>query len=155
MMIKAWRVVKAKFKEVAFNGDGSAKYGGRWNSIGTPVVYVAESLSLATLEILVGGYPLGSFCGYVKYEVNFDASLVETVPARVLPKAWASYPPDEGCRKIGDKWAKEMRSVILKVPSAVIQEESNFLINPVHPDFKRLIVGAPRELTIDKRLLRG
>lgn len=153
MTIKSWRIVKKKFRDIAFTGEGAAKFGGRWNSIGTPVTYVAESLSLATLEILAGGCQLTTMTNYIKIPVEFDSSLVETVSIETLPDEWHAYPSCESSHIIGDTWAKEKRSVILKVPSAVIQEEYNYLINPFHPDINMVKIGKPEHLLIDERLL--
>jgi len=154
MTLRSWRIVKAKFSGAAFTGEGSASFGGRWNSIGVPVVYTAESLSLATLEILVGGYPLNSFGGYVRFPVDFDESMVEVFPVKKLPKSWASYPAVNDCRTIGDLWVKDRRSAVLRVPSAVIQEECNYVINPLHPDFGKVIIGKPEALPVDRRLMQ-
>lgn len=155
MMIRVWRIVKEKFKHEAFTGEGAATFGGRWNSIGVPVVYTAESLSLATLEILVGGFPLTLISGYCRIVVEIDASQIETFPKKKLPPDWSSFPAGEHCRHIGDTWMREKRTVALKVPSAVVAEEYNYLINPLHPDFGKIAIGKPEILSVDRRLFRG
>jgi RES domain-containing protein len=153
MKIRAWRVVKGKYGEEAFSGEGASKFGGRWNSTGTPLVYTSESLSLATLEILTGGISLSLLGNYVKIPVDFETFLVEFFAAANLPKEWRSYPPSIKTQKIGDNWVKESKSVVLKVPSVVIKEEFNYLINPMHPDFKKIAIGKPERYLFDKRLL--
>lgn len=154
MIIRIWRIVKEKFKHDAFTGEGAAKFGGRWNSIGVPVVYTSESLSLATLEILAGGFPLTLISGYCRFAVEIDASLIETFPKKKLPPEWSSFPASEQCRRIGDTWVREKRSVALKVPSAVVAEEYNYLINPLHPDFGKIIIGKSEKLSVDRRLFK-
>jgi RES domain-containing protein len=153
MKFRVWRVVKGKYAANAFSGEGALKFGGRWNSIGTPLVYTSGSLSLATLEILTGGISIPLLGRYVKFPVDFDASFVESIAVAGLPKEWTNYPPSVRTQKIGDTWVKELRSVVLKVPSVVIKEEFNYLVNPVHPDFKRISIGKPEVFSFDIRLL--
>jgi RES domain-containing protein len=153
MKLRAWRVVKRKHKGDAFSGEGALKYGGRWNSIGTPVVYTSESLSLATLEILTGGISLQLLGSYVRIPVDFDVSLIESLDLAGLPRGWANYPPSTKTQRIGDNWAHESRSAVLRVPSVVIKEEFNYLINPFHRDFKKISIGVPEGFSFDKRLL--
>jgi RES domain-containing protein len=153
MKFRTWRVVKGKYGGEAFSGEGALKFGGRWNSIGTPLVYTSESLSLATLEILTGGISMPLLSKYVKIPVDFEGSLVESLEIASLPKEWTNYPPSIKTQKIGDNWVKESRSVVLKVPNVVIKEEFNYLINPVHPDFSKLSIGKPEVFSFDRRLL--
>jgi RES domain-containing protein len=153
MKFRTWRVVKGKYGGEAFSGEGALKFGGRWNSRGTPLVYTSESLSLATLEILAGGISMPLLSKYVKIPVDFDASLIESFSVGSLPKEWTNYPPSIKTQKIGDNWVKESRSVVLKVPSVVIKEEFNYLINPFHSDFNKIFIGKPEAFSFDKRLL--
>jgi RES domain-containing protein len=153
MKIRAWRVVKEKYGGEAFSGDGALKYGGRWNSIGTPIVYTSESLSLAALEILTGGLSMPLLSRFVKIPVDFDDSMVVRLTMESIPKEWRNYPPSAKTQKIGDTWTQESKSVVLKVPSVVIKEEFNYLINPAHPDFKKISIGKPEGFSFDPRLI--
>jgi RES domain-containing protein len=151
MIIRAWRLLKAKYFEEAFSGEGAFKYGGRWNSIGVRVVYTAQSISLATLEILAGGAAIDLLDDFVKISVEFDDSSIQTL--RHLPEAWNNYPAGRKTREIGDAWVKELKSVVLKVPSAVIQEEFIYVINPLHPNAGRsLKIGKAEKFHVDRRL---
>jgi len=154
MRIRVWRVVNKKYAKEAFSGEGALKFGGRWNSPGTPIIYTSESLSLATLEILAGGISIRLLKSYVRIPVDFDSSFVETLHVSLLPKEWCSYPPSIKTQKIGDSWTKKSKSVLLKVPSVIIKEEFNYLLNPLHPDFKKLSFGKPEILSFDNRLLK-
>jgi RES domain-containing protein len=154
MKIRVWRLVKADYAGEAFSGEGAAKYGGRWNSPGVRVVYTAQSLALATLEILAGGAPLSLLYRYAKIAAEFDDSIVYS--AFPLPKKWNVYPPSPATRDVGDVWARESKSAVLKVPSAVIQEECIYVINPLHLEFKtKITIGKANPFSIDKRLGRA
>ena len=152
MIMRAWRVTKAIHAHDAFSGNGAANDGGRWNSTGTLVVYTAHSISLACLEVLVGGIKIDLLRrSFVVIPVDFDSSLAATISS--LPKAWNEYPPAPATQRIGDEWVKNGNSAVLMVPSAVIMGEFNYLINPTHADFSKLSIGSPEKLTFDQRLV--
>jgi RES domain-containing protein len=150
-MPQAWRIVKTKHASTAFDGEGAKLNGGRWNSAGVRVVYVSFSKSLAALETLVH-LKLPVTSKYLAIPVEFDNALVEVFLPKNLPTGWNIEPPPPGTQEIGDRWVKEQRSAILALPS-VITRESNYLINPAHPDFKRISIGSPEPFTFDPRLL--
>lgn len=150
-MAEAWRIVKARHAATAFSGDGAAKTGGRWNSRGTAVVYTSCTKSLATLESLVHLNPPVSF-HYVVFHLKFADVLVEIFPLKNLPTDWRAEPPPPSTKIIGDAWVKAVRSPVLALPS-VITGETNYLLNPAHPDFKRITIGKPEPFTFDPRLL--
>jgi RES domain-containing protein len=155
VIVTGWRVVSSRFASSAFDGEGARRYGGRWNSEGIPVVYLAEAVSLALLEVLVhleGQALLGT---YAVYRVTWDAHLMREVNSADLPPQWKSYPPLPLTQKIGDTWFREGASPVLRVPSVVVDRESNFLLNPHHPQFKRITIGPQEKLKIDRRLARA
>ena len=137
----------------AFDGEGARLYGGRWNSPGTRVVYVAGSVSLAVLEVLVHLGDAGVLSSYSLCAVEFGDGLIEPLDRSGLPAGWRSYPAPFALRGIGDAWVRDASSVVLEVPSAVIERESNYLINPMHPDFASVNVGEPEPFEFDSRLL--
>jgi RES domain-containing protein len=151
-MTRAWRIVKTRFAADAFSGEDARLYGGRWNSPGIAMVYTAGSVSLATLELLVhldntSVLPSFSIC-----PVDFEDSLVELVDPSTLPPDWHESPPPTSLQTIGDDWIFRGSSVVLKVPSAVVETENNYLINPAHTDFKKLMIGSMVALKVDPRL---
>ena len=154
MIIKAWRIVKAAYKNKAFTGDGARMYGGRWNSKGVPVIYTAGSLALASIEMVVNLPSPKLLESFVRIPVRFNSKLVEEHLSADFPANWNSRPISPYTRSIGDKWIKEQRSVVLKVPSVVVPEEFNYLLNPMHPDFKKLEVGKPVVYHFDPRLAK-
>jgi len=152
-MIRAWRIVKTRYSADAFSGEGARLYGGRWNSSGIAMVYTAGSESLATLELLVhldntSVLPSFSIC-----PVDFDDSLVELIDPATLPRSWRQAPAPISLQAVGDDWISRGSSVVLRVPSAVIESEYNYLINPAHLDFKKLVIGGLKVLKLDRRLI--
>ncbi len=142
-MISAWRIVKRRFANAAFTGEGARLYGGRWNSPGVAVVYTAESQSLAALEMLVHLDSSELLGRYVVIEVRFEESLIAKIDRSRLPRKWRTEPSPLRLREIGDEWARTERSAVLQVPSVVIPAERNFLLNPRQRDFARIRIGNP------------
>jgi RES domain-containing protein len=152
--MKAWRITKQRHARTAFSGEGARLYGGRWNSPGVPMVYVAESQSLAVLEVLVHLDSPALLGKYVFLEVDFDASLVIDLDRSSLPRNWQSDPAPEAVQAIGDQWVSSGDSAVLRVPSVFVSEESNFVLNPRHPDFGKIGVSRPQAFRFDPRLAR-
>ncbi len=152
MTLIAWRIVDSKHKQKAFSGDGARRYGGRWNSKGVAVIYTAGSLSLACIELVVNLPSPKLLESFVRIPVRFKSSLVESSPYNQLPRDWQSRPISPTTKAIGDRWVRQQRLAILKVPSVVIPEEFNYLINPAHPDFARIEIGQPVVYHFDPRL---
>jgi RES domain-containing protein len=150
----AWRIVKRKFRKIAFTGEGPRRYGGRWNSKGVAVVYVAQSQSLAALEMLAHLDSGDLLRYYVAIPVSFDSRLVADMDISSLPKNWKGYPAPRNLRTIGDTWASSGKSAVLRVPSVLVPSESNFLLNPRHPDYANLVIGKPLRFSFDPRLFR-
>lgn len=151
-MPEAWRIIKEKHAATAFSGEGAAKTGGRWNSRGLPVVYTSSTKSLAALESLVHLNPPVLF-KYVAIRIKFDDALLEILPPKSLPSDWLVEPPPPSSKAIGDAWVGEARSAVLALPSVLISGEPNYLLNPAHPDFKKISIGKPERFAFDPRLL--
>lgn len=116
------------------------------------VVYCAESRSLAAMEVLV--HHIGSDTFRLSSWVVIPAEVPEAMieqPARV-PDSWRALPPVWPVQDFGAAWARERRSVALRVPSAVVLGEFNYLLNPAHPDFKRVKLGKPESFSFEPRL---
>ena len=152
MTLAAWRIVKARYAESAFSGEGARLYGGRWNSPGVPVVYAAQHQSLAVLEVLVGLEDASLLPRFVLFKVEFENGLVETLADAALPRAWRANPPPRSTQRLGDAWAAEARSAVLSVPSAVVPAERVYLLNPRHPNFGALAIEGPYPYAFDPRL---
>ena len=154
MIVAAWRLVKTRHLAGAFDGEGAREYGGRWNSPGVAVVYLAESLALAALEVLVHLQDAGPLPSYSAVPVHFDARLMMTLPRTDLPADWRASPPPMALRELGDAWVRAGKSVVLAVPSAVVEMERIFLLNPAHAAFRRVHIGQPQPFAMDDRLGR-
>jgi len=151
-MPTVWRLVTARYAATAFSGEGARLYGGRWNRKGVPMVYTAGSQSLAVLEALVQDQPLRA--RYLMIPAILPKNLeIERVAAERLPANWRSLAAREELQTIGGEWARSASSAVLAVPSAVIPAETNYLLNPLHPQFARIEFGEARELVTDFRLL--
>jgi RES domain-containing protein len=151
--ITAWRIVKARHVARAFDGEGARVEGGRWNSPGTPVVYTSQSAALAALEMLVHLGRGAILAAYVLIPCTFDDALVSRLDRRRLPRNWRSYPAPPELQLMGDEWARSSGSAVLEVPSAVIETDSNYLLNPHHADFHKIRVMEPQPFEFDLRLL--
>jgi len=149
----AWRIVRAARVKSAFTGEGARIYGGRWNSRGIAVIYVSEHESLAALELLVHVTPLPPDERYLSFRLEWDDKLTERFPVKNLPLHWNAEPPDFQTMEIGDEWVRAGKSVALSVPSVLSASEMNFLLNPRHPDFKKIKISQPVEYRFDSRLL--
>ncbi len=152
MTITAWRIVSRKHGVNAFNGNGARLYPGRWNSRNVPMVYTSESISLAALEIMVHVEGIVLHQPFVCIPVEFDKQDVTELRTGILPSGWDEYPCSEATRKIGSDWIQNGNSVVLKVPSAVIHMESNYLLNPNHSHFSRIKIGKAQEFWFNQRL---
>jgi len=152
-MIEAFRICKTKHVASAFSGEGARINGGRWNSPGTPVIYTAASLSLATLEVMVHLEDLAIFANlfsWVRVEIPDDG--VERLKSGGLTDGWDADEADAASRSVGDAWLRSKRSAVLAVPSAVTPDEWNYLLNPAHPRFPEIRIGEPRSFKPDRRL---
>jgi RES domain-containing protein len=148
----AWRLVKHRYLAHAWDGEGARQYGGRWNSPGVPVVYASETLALALLEVLVRLQSTGVLHGYSAVRCEFDEALLRSIDASVLPAGWERSPAPPDLAAVGDEWAASARSPVLRVPSAIVPLEHNYLFNPYHPQFGAIRLGEATPFPIDPRL---
>lgn len=151
--IKVWRITSEKYAESAFSGEGAETYGGRFNSVGTPVVYTSESLALATLELLAKLNERRRLAGRICIPAVFDEDQVIACEESDLPETWDIRPYAPASQRIGDRWVADEESLVLRVPSVVVPREHNYLINPEHPAFDSLRIGDPEPLEPDPRIL--
>lgn len=153
-MPQVFRLVRDRHAGHAYDGEGARRYGGRWNPKGRPMVYAAASRALAALELLVNA----------GWEDLLDAAWV-IVPASVpdellaaveetgpLPEGWDRHPAPPALARLGAAWLAGAASAAWSVPSAVVPAERNYLLNPRHPRFGEVAVGAEEPFRFDLRL---
>lgn len=149
-----YRLSKEKYKD-DLSGIGAEKYGGRWNNKGTRMVYTSQSRALANLEVAVHvalkNMPKDYYLTSIKVP---GAYLVDYEEERLLGKNWKDNPPIDFTQQEGDKFIRERKALVLKVPSAIVQGDYNYLINPLHSDFGKIKIIAHELFSFDQRLFR-
>lgn len=151
--LKAWRLSRQVYADRALTGEGTRLFGGRWNPVGVPVVYASLSLSLAVLEVFVHMTVRADPEDYVSValDLGMEESKADRVNANDLPEDWRQV-DHPALRAIGAEWARSMRSLVLLVPSVVVEGEWNALINPLHPDAARIAIAQPKPFRFDARM---
>ena len=149
--MRVWRVCSKRHQR--FDGEGTRRYGGRWNHQGTSVVYTSGSLSLAALDLFVHVDIDIAPVDLMAIQADVPDSLtIEAIKIESLPKDWRRYPAPETLKDIGTAWTAKTSTVILAVPSVMIPEERNYLLNPAHRDFKRIRIHKPTPFRFDPRM---
>lgn len=136
------------------SGKGAALYGGRWNSKDTYILYTAQSASLSLLEAVVhlGKMPHAGFC---MATIEIPDDILSPLRPEVLPADWSSNPGPDALKQIGDRFIRDGRFLALPVPSVIMPEEYNYLLNPAHPLFKSVRLRNVKPLNIDERIIKA
>ena len=151
--MRLWRLTRVA--HAALDGEGARLHGARWSSPGHPVVYAASHLSLAALEYLVHIDPEDAPDDLVALRLDVPDGATETVcEATALPAGWRETPPPPRCQAIGDEWAGRGEHLLLRIPSVLVPEETNVLLNPAHAEAASVRVSWSRPFAYDVRLLR-
>lgn len=156
-MIDAWRLASPEHARTVgdmLSGDGARRYGGRWNSPGRRAVYLGGSLALAAMELLVHLRAAAVLGTCRKLRVRIPKALVTAVPECDLPADWATPRLHPVTQQIGDRWLDSGASAVLRVPSAIVIGEANYIVNPLHPGFGRIEAGAIHGFRFDARVLK-
>jgi RES domain-containing protein len=140
--VTAYRLVKRKFQESAFDGEGARLYGGRWNSPGNACVYVASSESLALLEIMVHLESYRLLNVYALLRLTLPTESILSVGVEDLPENWQEAPAPAETADLGDGWLASGQSLALALPSVVVPRELNYMLNPAHPLFEQAMATA-------------
>ncbi|MEC5319239.1 RES family NAD+ phosphorylase [Brenneria populi subsp. brevivirga] len=137
--MKLYRLTKTKFRATAWTGYGARLAGGRWNSIGTAMVYTSGTASLTLLETLIHLNSAQLLDSFSLLQVDVPDGLIQAVNLNLLPHDWGAEKAPPELAVYGDAWIDSRESVALQVPSAVCPVEFNYLLNPDHPDYKHII----------------
>lgn len=155
--MKVYRIERKKYIPVALTGIGaSLSKGNRWNGLNSRMVYTSESRALATLEISVH-IDLSEDLPYDRYYIEIDLPdtlFILELAEKDLPKNWDAKPPIYATQRIGDAFIAQNEAAVLKVPSSIIPDEYNYLINPNHPDAATIKITEVQKMNFDKRLWR-
>ena len=148
-----FRLTKSKYKS-QISGIGAELNGGRWNSKGKRVVYTSESRALCTTEIAVHT-PLGIIPkDYFLQTIKIPKSKIFEITTDSLKRNWNKFPHSSSTKIMGDNFIIESKYLVMKVPSAIIQDEFNYLINPMHQQFKNVEIIKVEEFKFDGRLFK-
>lgn len=154
--MRVYRICKeehGKSGEQAMSGDGGLYASARWHTRGRRIIYTATSTPLAILEIAVNLIKPKIIPRYVVIEVDLPDQNVIDLPAEMLPKGWDASSADPLIsRTIGDKWLLEEASLALRVPSVVVPDQYNVLINPLHSEFNLVTFSEPSPFPFDARI---
>jgi len=152
--VRVWRVCRRRHR--AFDGEGARLSGGRWNLRGTPVVYTSATLSLAAFEYFVNVDPDDAPGDLVAMPADIPEALaVSSIVIARLPRNWRAAPAPRALGRMGTTWARERKTAVLAVPSAVIPQERNYLLNPLHPLFPRIRIGGGEPFAFDPRMWKA
>jgi len=135
------------------SGEGARLYGGRWNSEGRPAVYLASSCSLAMLEVLVHLQPLMIPNDYCLVEIEVPDSSIVQITMADLPDNWKDVSPPAILKVMGNNFLANKKHLMLKVPSSIVPLEYNYLLNPMHPDMKKVKIVKKEPFDFDSRLM--
>jgi RES domain-containing protein len=149
--VRLWRISQRKFA-LDKSCAGAARFGGRWNPIGVPALYCGTSIALCSLEkfVHIGSAPLPPLV-LVAIDIP-DDSMLDTPAIRDLPAGWDTMPTSAAAQKFGGTWLAEGRNLGLIVPSAIVPEETNVVLNPQHPDYAEVRLAIVRPFSFDDRM---
>lgn len=151
--MRIWRIAQRKYALERLCA-GSALYGGRWNPVGLPALYCGASIAICALEkfVHVGSAPLPPL---VLVAVNIpDHSNIFTPAMTQLPSDWNELPTSVSAQILGREWLERGEALAMRVPSAVLPEESNVILNPRHPDFQHVELTVIRPFSFDQRMFK-
>lgn len=147
-----YRLGKKKYNN-DLSGIGAEKYGGRWNNKGTRMVYTSQSRALANLEVAVHVALKNAPRDYYLTTIEIPDNFIQNYPlSRLKGKDWKTHPPSEFTQTEGDNFIRKNKTLALKVPSAIVQGDYNYLINPVHKDIGSVKIISSEPFAFDKRL---
>jgi RES domain-containing protein len=149
--VRVWRIASVAHTE--FDGEGARRHGSRWTPRGIQAVFMSATLSLAALERFVHTdsdlEPTDLLA--VPVEIRDDIA-IEPVQVETLPADWRTFPAPPALALIGEQWFRSSRTAVLSVPSVVVPHERNFVLNPTHREFARIVIGRSEPFSFDPRM---
>ncbi len=154
--MRVWRLIAKPHAATAFSGIGNKKAGSRWVPEGELAVYTSEHPSTTVLENLVHMDPSHFLNNYVLIAADIPDELsMDIVSVESLEPDWQTRYEDEALQQVGKDWIDRGESAVLIVPSAVMPQERNLILNPSHPDFTKIVIHEPGDFRFDGRLITG
>ena len=147
-----YRIVNCNYAN-DLSGMGAKLYGGRWNSEGKAMLYTASSRALAILEVLVHLQPLIVPDNFCLTEIEVPDGEVATIDIELLPDNWQDVDPPLMLRDFGNSFLKKQEHLLMQVPSSIVPDEYNYLLNPLHPDADKVKLIKRLPFRFDQRLL--
>ncbi|MFT5265702.1 MAG: RES domain-containing protein [Polaribacter sp.] len=154
--MKVFRITKEKYKG-DLSGKGAELFGGRWNPVGTPALYTSENRALCTLELLVHTTNNVLPSTYLIQSIEIPKKLekeIKLLSASDLSPNWNTLEHEVWTEELGYKYLHEEKKLGIQIPSAIIPQENNFVLNPNHESYEDIKIVQISELHIDKRLLK-
>ncbi len=152
--MNVYRLTRKKYAN-ELNGKGAAKFGNRWNSKGVEMVYTADSRSLAMAEVAVHLTLANLPKDFVMLEIEIPQEIsISKLSETDYPDHWNSHPPRTTSQKFGDYFIQLGAYCVLRVPSAVVLGDFNFLINPNHELFKKISIVNQSDFLMDSRMFQ-
>ncbi len=153
--MRVYRIERERHLDDTLKGIGASMSNSfRWNSKNTRLVYTAQSYALALLEVAVHldlSEDLPDDRYFVEIEIP-ESIVIGTLNIDDLPSEWDNKPPTKITQHIGDEFSLSQAAAVLKVPSCIIHKEYNYLINPLHPEARKIKIISKEKLKIDERL---
>ena len=149
--MRLWRITPRKYA-LDKSCAGAAQYGGRWNPVGMPALYCGTSIAITVLEKFVhlGSAPLPPLV-LVAVDIPDEASMYEPDPT-ALPAGWDALPTSASAQAFGGAWLMRNADLALRIPSAILPEETNVMVNPRHPDYPAVKLTVVRPFIFDRRM---
>lgn len=152
-MITAWRLIPSQYIDTAISGVGGLYASGRWHSKGQQIVYAASSQALAVLEVLVHMNRQHAPDGMSLIQITFPDDMLTKLSNKKLPNNWTATPAPDELKMLGDEWLSKQQSVVLSVPTALVPDERNYILNPAHSSFSKVKIKSVTPFVLDERLL--
>ena len=152
--MRVFRLSRRKY-ELMLSGKGAALSGNRWNSRGVEIIYTSESRALAMAEVMVHVTLATLPSDFIMLEIDVpDSFLIKKINVKQLPENWNSFPHQQKTQNFGDVFIRENKDLVLQVPSAVVQGDFNYLLNPFHKNFKYIKVVSSNDFPVDTRIFK-
>lgn len=145
----AYRLATSQYAD-DISGEGASIYGGRWNPVGIKALYTSQNISLCILEILARTQIKINPVSYQLVILDFPVNALTEIKNSQLKAGWKDHV--EYTQWVGEEFLKDDKSLVMQIPSAIVERENNFILNPLHKDFTKVKILEIEALNLDERL---